>query len=182
MAAFSIFNAVPKPPATNTLSTFSAGIPAVCSNTSIPTRIAAFAICTCLMSSCVKTIPFATGNPSFWYCSGRVPFSSIILYFHNSLTISRIPVPQIPIAGTPEMVVVIIRCLPKSDAFAIAPGMPGMPQRIFPPSKAGPAATDVTNNPPGVRSAISPFVPMSKNNTVFGSFASCLHRSHMPLL
>ena len=60
----------------------------------------------------------------------------------------------------------------------MAPGTASMPQLMFMPSKAGPAAVDVvTNSPPFLRT-ISPFVPRSMNSPAPGSAGE--FRGHEP--
>ena len=55
-----------------------------------------------------------------------------------------IPVPHNPMAGLFPIVFVTILFLPNKTARQTAPGTPGIPQDMFPPSNAGPAATDET--------------------------------------
>ncbi len=69
------------------------------------------------------------------------------------------PVPQTPVAARPPTDQISI--VPLSRARKTAPGRAGMPQLMFMPSKAGPAAVEVViSSWPALRT-ISPFVPRS---------------------
>ena len=61
-----------------------------------------------------------------------------------------------------------------SQTRSIAPRTLPHPQEMPAPSKAGPAAVEVTYSTPSFQSAISPFVPMSQSSAVSA-------RAHMPL-
>ena len=163
----------PKPPAIR----ISSGSPPPysASSVSIPARIAALPICTCLTSSCRnRNLPSATGIPSVNQGSSNVPFSSMSPSRTASPTASIIPVPHKPIGVSPAMVLSSTVLIPPVAAgslsrtrFVTAPGTPATPQDIFPPSKTGPAAAEVTRNPSAPPAAISPLVPMSSSNTFF---------------
>ena len=72
--------------------------------------------------------------------------SSIIFCFKSSETISITPVPQIP-TGDLSAIVLIDEIFELSIlTLQIAPATLPVPQEIFPPSKAGPAAVEVTSN------------------------------------
>ena len=65
-----------------------------------------------------------------------------------------------------------------SRTWSIAPAAPRMPQRIFAPSNAGPAAVEQAMRRPPEVSAISPFVPMSMSRTVPLSWSKRVESRH----
>ena len=68
--------------------------------------------------------------------------------------------------------VLISMLFPESETISIAPRLALMPQAMFMPSNAGPAAVDVAVSCPFTANTISPFVPMSTNNVTPRNSAS----------
>ncbi len=114
------------------------------------------------MSFCVKKISSASSYPSSKYSSSRSPVPSMMRAFRSSQTVSTTPVPHRPTGVLSPMIpsFTLPVFMSISTDFT-APGILPVPQDMLPPSKAGPAAVDVTSIPFWLPIAISPLVPRS---------------------
>ena len=94
----------------------------------------------------------------------KAPSFFIIPDLTSSLTAARIPLPQIPTGSLLPIVFIFTKPFIISIS-SIAPSEALIPELIFIPSRAGPAAQEQLKSFPAFESTISPFVPMSINRT-----------------
>ena len=167
---------IPKPPATYRPLRAERVMSCCVSSTCIPAATAALASCRARTSAAVRytrSVRWNTPLPS----PSRVrqprsfsgassggssrPPSSIPPSRRSTATRSISPEPHRPVAAPPPMT--FISNLPLYRTRLTAPSLPGMPQAMPAPSKAGPAATAQQTKPSRPPRAISPLVPMSRN-------------------